>query len=320
MSRPIPDHGTGARYKGRRDLPGCRCGACTTAASRADAERRLDRLSGTPRAATPAVLAKVLKHLRQLASSDMSHAEIAKASGTSQSTVSQLLSGQRKALMSSTATKLLRVRPTDRSATCMVSAVGAMRRLRALYWMGHGARVISSRTGLQSDTVMLLARGMRARTTAARFDAVRRVYDDLAMVPGLAEQPRAFAVERGWLGPLAWDDDTIDDPRAEPMVDAVAPVATEGENVAARWLMGESVVLSPDDKHEVLLHLFEWSTFSPGQIAARLEMSESAAEQTWFRHKKKLRNAGQPVPWRRRWDVRVKDLTKNQMNEMGAAA
>lgn len=207
-----------------------------------------------------------------------------------------------------------------------IDPVGAVRMVRALAVRGWPHAELAQRSGRAEAA---FNNSLRRQRVSARFvRVVAGLYDDLwdqrpedhGVLPWVADRCRRSAARAGWFGPLAWDDDTIDDPRAEPMVDAVAPVATEGENVAARWLMGESVVLSPDDKHEVLLHLFEWSTFSPGQIAARLEMSESAAEQTWFRHKKKLRNAGQPVPWRRRWDVRVKDLTKNQMNEMGAAA
>lgn len=314
MKQTIPAHGTGARYKGRQGLPGCRCRPCTAAATRADAERRLARLSGTPRSATADLFHRTLSHLRYLEANDMSHGQIGKSAGVAQSTVSQLVSGQRKSLLSSTARKLLAVEITDRTETCMVSAVGAMRRVRALYWMKHRSQSIASATGLHEDTVLGLARGRWERTTMARVTAVCRAYDELAMRYGDSLRAHQFAVENGWHGPLAWDDDTIDDPAAIPVTDAVEPIATEGGNVAARWLMGESVVLDRKARDEVLQHLFEWTNDATGQIAARLDMTPEAAERKWHRIKKQAELEGRRV-WRRAYVPRERTLKQNEMEE-----
>lgn len=315
MSRPIADHGTPARYKGRKNVPGCRCRPCTKAASKADAERRVARLSGNARSADAVMVQRVLEHLRYLVSCDMSHAQIGQSAGVAQSTVSQLLSGQRKNLMSSTAGKLLGVRVTDRTETCMVSAVGAMRRLRALYWMGHPSQNVAAETGLHEDTVLGLARGRWEKTTAARVQAVCRAYDKLAMAYGTSEYARRFAVTNGWHGPLAWDDDTIDDPYAIPQLDAARPDMSDSEDAVDRWLMGESVVLGPDARKRAILHLFEWTDLTVGEIAARVEMTPAAAEQIWYRLKKQARLEGRREPWRRVWALRDKNLTKNDMEE-----
>jgi transcriptional regulator with XRE-family HTH domain len=314
MSKPIPSHGTTARYRGRKDLPGCRCRSCTTAATRADAERKLARLSGNPRSAEPETIERVLSHLRYLVANDMSHEQIGQCVGVAQSTVSQLLSGQRKKLMSSTACKLLQARPADRTETCMVSAVGAMRRLQALYWMGHSSQVLSDETGLHHDTVRLIARGFWEKTTEARAQAVRRTYDKLAMQYGNSDNARRFAAKYNWHGPLAWDDDTIDDPRAVPQTDAFQPVATEGGNVAARWLMGEAVILGRDDRREVLAHLFEWTNQTTAEIAERLDMRPEAAERQWHRIKQRAAAEGRRV-WRRVYEPREQTLTQNEMEE-----
>lgn len=314
MSRPIPAHGTSARYKGRQNLPGCRCKPCTNAASRADAERQLARLSGNPRSADAATLQRVLSHLRYLVADDMSHAQIGFSAGVSQSTVSQLISGQRRRLLSSTASKLLQVRPTDRTETCMVPAVGAMRRLQALYWMGHSSMDLALETGMHQDTVRLIARGAWEKTTEARAQAVRKAYDKLAMRYGSSDYARRFAAKYDWHGPLAWDDDTIDDPRAVPQTDAITPVAAEGGNVAARWLMGEAVILGRDDRREVLQHLFEWTNDTTAEIAARLDMTPEAAEQQWHRIKRKARSEGRRV-WRRVYVPRDRQMNQNEMEE-----
>lgn len=316
MSRPLPAHGTPARYKGRQNVAGCRCRPCTNAASRADAERRLDRLAGNPRSAHAVLFQRMLRHLRYLVANDMSHGQIGKSAGVAQSTVSQLLSGQRTSVMSDTAHKLLAVQVTDRSGTYMAPAVGAMRRLQALYWMGHRSQAIADVTGLHEDTVLGLARGRWERTTSDRISAVCQAYDELAMGYGDSPRARQFAVDNCWHGPLAWDDDTIDDPAALPATDAVAPVVTEGGNVADRWLMGESVILGREDRREVLTHLYEWTSDTTEEIALRMGMTPAAAERAWERIKERATQDGRRM-WRRVYVPRERDL---KQNEMGAVA
>ncbi|WP_295694431.1 hypothetical protein, partial [Lapillicoccus sp.] len=91
----------------------------------------------------------------------------------------------------------------------------------------------------------------RDRISARAWRQVRQVYDRLSMTPGPSPTARARAAARGYAPPLAWDDDTIDDPRALPdlgdhpthpldpvdvdqvavdrVVSAAASVATEGK-------------------------------------------------------------------------------------------
>ncbi|MEU5322932.1 hypothetical protein AB0G67_40210 [Streptomyces sp. NPDC021056] len=314
MTRPIPEHGTNARYRGRQNLPPCHCQQCTRAASRGDAERRLDRLSGNPRTAPPELFDRVLQHLRYLVAQDMSQHWIAEVAGVHQTTVSDLVVGQRLSMTTRNAHKLLQVRPSDRTETCMVSAVGTMRRLRALAWMRHRFMDIQQATGIHRDSLLWLARGKSERTTAAREAKIREVYDRLSMTDGGSSRARAFAVKHGWDGPLAWDDETIDDPRAVPQTDAVEPVATEGGNVAARWLMGEAVVLDREARREVLQHLFEWTNDTTAEIAERLEMTPEAAERAWGRMKERATAEGRRL-WRRAYVPRDRPLDQDDMEE-----
>jgi transcriptional regulator with XRE-family HTH domain len=276
----------------------------------------LDRLAGNSRTADAATAQRVVKHLRDLAANDMSHAQIAASAGVAQSTVSDLIAG-RTSPLSKNATKLLQVRRTDRTDTCMVSAVGAKRRLQALYWMRHPSRVVASETGLHEDTILGMARGRYDRTTAARVQRVRDAYDRLAMRHGSSEFARRFAVENGWHGPLAWDDDTIDDPNAVPQTDAAPAGYTEGEDVAARFLMGESVVLDDAGRREVITHLMEWTQHTPAEIADRLEMSPDAVSRSWERIKRKARDEGRKAPWRRVYvPLRDMDLTQDELRSV----
>ncbi|QBJ94479.1 hypothetical protein D0Z67_29365 (plasmid) [Streptomyces seoulensis] len=123
-----------------------------------------------------------------------------------------------------------------------------------------------------------------------------------------------MAERHGWAPPLAWDDDTIDDPTAVPVTEGPEPVATDGDNLAARWLMGESVVLTEDAKREVLLHLFEWTNDTAAEIAEKLDLSPVAAEKRWERAKKAAALEGRRM-WRRVYQPRERTLKQNEMEE-----
>ncbi|MER7089923.1 MULTISPECIES: hypothetical protein [Streptomyces rochei group] len=214
------------------------------------------------------------------------------------------------------ANKILAVPLNVRVSAGEVSAVGATRRIRALYALGHLNWVIAQEAGISRDAVSALSSGLWATLNVAADDGVRAAYDRLSMKTGTSWKTRRLAEREGWVPPLAWDDDTIDDPTAVPQTDAPAPAPTDGGNAAARWLMGESVILSRAERREVLQHLFEWTTDTKEEIAARLEMSPEAAERQWHRLQEKAKADGRRL-WRRAWAYRDKDLTKN---EMGAAA
>ncbi|MFI1161435.1 hypothetical protein [Streptomyces sioyaensis] len=197
----------------------------------------------------------------------------------------------------------------------MVSALGATRRIRALYAMGHGPSALAAATWLHRDTITGLAAGRWQRITAGRFDAVRRAYNELSMLPGVSREARQWAQENEWAPPLAWDDDAVDDPTGVPMLDAPEPLPTAvSENAVARWLMGESVVLDRQGQREAIAYLMEWTDDSPEQIAARLGSSPDAVSRRWERIKEKARQEGRPAPWRRKLELaRRTELTKREM-------
>jgi len=119
----------------------------------------------------------------------------------------------------------------------------------------------------------------------------------------------------GFHSPLAWDDDTIDDPSAVPQVDAVPPAYTDGSDVVARWLMGESVILDRHGRREALCHLMEWTGLTPQEIGDRLETTAEAVSRAWEREKKKAREEGRRL-WRRMYTPRERDLSKDDMEEV----
>lgn len=116
----------------------------------------------------------------------------------------------------------------DAGKEILVDPTGTRRRLQALAALGWSARMIGERYGFAPSTVRLW--GNSPRVQRATRDRVRRIYDELSMtLPPRRDRFEAHNVSltvnnarrSGFLPPLAWDDDTIDDPDAEPYADAV---------------------------------------------------------------------------------------------------
>ncbi|MBT9255409.1 hypothetical protein KMZ30_07460 [Phycicoccus sp. KQZ13P-1] len=91
----------------------------------------------------------------------------------------------------------------------LVDVAGTSRRLRALAALGYSTRQIGDELGIRRQSVgTLMHRTRRCSAGAAR--AVRDLYDRWSMTPGPDRRLAATARAKGWLPPLAWDDDVID--------------------------------------------------------------------------------------------------------------
>lgn len=204
----------------------------------------------------------------------------------------------------------------------LIDGTGTRRRVEALAVQGWSRNWVGRQIGIRPEN--FCAALLKGRVTARLARSVVAVYDQWwnqdPLDHGLNRNPvartRAGARRAGWHGPLAWDDDTIDDPQAVPQTDALQPIVTEGENIADRWLLGESVILGLEDRRRVVQHLFEWTNDTPEEIAARLEMSLDAVWQAWGRIKKKAREEGRTEPWRRVYVPRERSLKQNDMEEV----
>ncbi|WP_282792967.1 hypothetical protein [Streptomyces sp. CC224B] len=238
-----------------------------------------------------------LAHLAKLVES-VPVGQVARAAGAPHSSLSQLLVERRPTMSRALAEKILAVRGVDRSAMSRVNSVGARRRLQALYALGHWRKTIVEASGLDPVTISRLLGGRWARITIECDEAVRRAYAQMSMSLDTCERNLARARRERWVPPLAWDEETIDDPLALPALDA-APPAPAGPHAATRFLLGESVVLNQAARREVIGYLMEWSPRSFEEIGAQLEMSGEAVERQWERLKARAREAGQPVPTRR---------------------
>lgn len=213
--------------------------------------------------------------------------------------------------------------------TARIDPTGTRRRVDALMTLGWTRKAMADALGMLHTSLNRALLGERITARIAR--AIAALYDQWwnqrpehhGVLPQYAERTRRIAVEKGLMSPLAWDDDTIDDPNAVPMLDAETPTPeADPETSAARWLAGESVVLGDAARRLVIRHLMEWSTDPVETIAARLEMSPATLSRSWERIKKRERDAGRKPPWRRAY-LTAQELgleTEMTSNEMERAA
>lgn len=95
-----------------------------------------------------------------------------------------------------------------------VDATGTRRRLQALAALGWPLDAIAERCGVNRRT---LSRALADTTVTVTLAArVAAAYDQLSMTRGPSAGTRGRAARRGWAPPLAWDDETIDDPATQP--------------------------------------------------------------------------------------------------------
>ncbi|MEU8101687.1 hypothetical protein [Streptomyces rubiginosohelvolus] len=196
-----------------------------------------------------------------------------------------------------------------------IDPTGTRRRVQALAVLGFSQKFIADRLGVENTNFGRAVLADRvtarvARAVASQYDLLwNKRPEDFGVKQWVADRTRRMADGHGWVLPLGWDDDTIDDPAAVPQFDAPAPGFTEGDDVVARFLLGESVVLDRAAQREVIAHLMEWSNETPEEIGARLGMTGTAVGQTWVRMNREARQAGRPVPWRRVY------IPRNEINQ-----
>lgn len=260
-AKPLPPHGSEARYQGALDRPGCRCGTCITGWTRAGQVRLLAHLAGQPPKISPE---PVTAHLHTLTDAGMSFSAIARAADVGRDTVTEHHRSQHPWIRRSIAQRILAVRPEHADPTSRVPALGSRRRLRALYAAGHGAYIIATHAGgLTPRAIDYILNGKRTTVTIATRNAIAEAYRTLADQPASNPRTQRRAQAEGWPGPGYWDDDEFENPGFTPVADLELK---RNERAALR--------------REEIIH-FAWHGDTPEQILARLgdEMSISTVRQ-----------------------------------------
>lgn len=264
----------GHRGRGVAGCPTCRA---WWAWERRTRKRRDHVPSRRPPAAT-------LARIAELRAGGMTYADIAADSGISRRHLCDLVHRTPDAVLADTEAAILGVRPHP--PRYKVDAVGTRRRLQALAAIGYPLDVLADQLGVIPARVWYLANRSRS-VTPALADRIAEVYDRCSMTPGPSAQSRATATRRHrWAPPLAWDDDTIDDPDAQPWHDVADDQADDpDESAVLRALTGDPSTLTRHvDRREAIRRLREVEGLTPREIAGRLGMERRAVEQTIRRH------------------------------------
>jgi hypothetical protein len=258
------EHGTRAMY-----VSGCKCDACRKANTEAELHRARQIAYGRWKPYVDAEPAR--QHVRALMEQGMGWKRVADVAGISRSSVCVLLYGSKtrngrppsRRIRPETEAALLGVE-LDLADKALIPAQGTRRRIQALVCIGYSQAVLAGRLGVTPSNfnwTFLNAASVRKSTA----EAVKVLYDELSMKPPVpTTKGERISVNRAlrhstymmWLPPLAWDDDTIDDPFAEPAIveDEVVPhTRAEVDEIAVeRALNGDRVKLTKPDREEVV--------------------------------------------------------------------
>jgi AraC-like DNA-binding protein len=221
-------HGNRATYV----LDQCRCRPCRHANRDAERTRQRIKLYGRPTGWTDAT--PVREHVEKLSAAGMGVKTIAAEAGLYNSQLTRIIYGRAGADPAMRRPPCTRIRTDTAEAILAVQLrlapgaitdpTGTVRRLQALVAIGWSQNQLGARLGMLGGNFGKLVAGRRQVTVRTR-DAVVELYDQLwDQKPDTSTRPlliaynrsRNYAAGHGWPPPLAWDDDTIDDPTAGP--------------------------------------------------------------------------------------------------------
>lgn len=203
-------HGTYAAYT----LDHCRCRECALANSVYEQRRKRRNAYGRSNLvdAEP-----VRAHVRSLMAAGMGWKRVCQQAGVAHSSVFSLLYGKSgrplRRITRANADALLGVQ-LERADGSLVDAVGARRRVQALMRNGWSVRRLASTYGLDPQRLYWLMG--HAETTWRTAVQVAEIYRRIGDRPGGGKRVQRYAESMGWPLPIAWDEDTIDDPTALP--------------------------------------------------------------------------------------------------------
>lgn len=258
-------HGTRACYT----LDCCRCAPCAAASTAYESNRVRQHAYGRWDNLVDAEPAR--QHIRSLGEQGMGRHRVQLVAGLSEGQLWKLMYGTTKADGSRTPSKRIRREISERilqiqldpADGALVPAVGATRRVQALVALGWSQARICTALGFRFPTQLTdLVKGRLTQITVGHDRRVRKAYDRLSMqLPPASNQrerisvsrARNLAKARGWLPPLAWDDEALDDPSAMPIKPTVSDPAYLDNAAIERRMAGDRAVdLTKQEKAELV--------------------------------------------------------------------
>lgn len=193
-------------------------------------------------------------HVFTLIGRDWSLRSISGASGVSTTTLCALTKDKAK-IQRVMAERILAVSPdqvpsraSKQTGEPFVPKLGAVRRIKALLWLGHGYQTQQLHGGVNTRMVIHQKGRWITRTT---HDKIAAVYDELCATEGTSKHARTWARKQGYLPPAAWDNIDTD---PDPVKDVPLHEETEIDEAAVlRRMNGDkSVRTSKVDKAEIV--------------------------------------------------------------------
>jgi hypothetical protein len=194
-------------------LRGCREAACIAVSTRYSKRLRLEHQRGQYRM-TDATQAR--RHIKRLMAAHWTQVQISEASGVPSANIHKLYVGAQSKIANWRAAAILDVTigpPPPNPGR--VDATGSRRRLQALRVIGHRRYDLAARLGLTPDRIKHITSGHTRWIDPAEAASIARLYRRLSVVAGPSKQTASIARNKGWHGPLAWDD--IDNPKSRPL-------------------------------------------------------------------------------------------------------
>lgn len=216
----------------------CRCPTCT--AGSADYSRRRRRLMAYGQWNHLTDAGPAVTHLAALRAANVPWRQIAQLVNVPTSTIRTLADRHttrgRCRCRKDLAEAILNLNPETLRirSDALIDPTGTRRRIQALVAIGWSQAEQARRVNRQASTYGTFL--TVEQVTAGTARTVADLFDRLAGTPAppgySATRARATAQRKGWVPPQAWDDDTIDNPDAEPDLGAATdplpdPVAVE---------------------------------------------------------------------------------------------
>lgn len=149
-----------------------------------------------------------------------------------------------------------------------IDRTGTMRRVQGLFALGYTSRDLAPHLDVSPSRVSQIGVGYWEKVHIETAVKVLRVYNLFSMTrpdSWQAKRQRRHAEQVGWVVPLAWDDETIDDPNARPtgVGKSRRPRKTDVDQIAVlRAAAGDrSIALTRAERFEVvrMLTAQDWS-------------------------------------------------------------
>lgn len=176
-----------------------------------------------------------IDHVDKLLAAGWTLVRLANATGLTHSFYSHFRS--KTTIRAYTEARILAVKPNDCGQLAhsspgsgrRVPSVGTIRRIRALRAVGYTVEQIARESGLNRSNLKMICINEQPTVFIETAHAVAEAFKRLEMTPApasrAASRGRNYARKRGWPAPLAWDEDSIDDPSAGPHIPIAPPPA-----------------------------------------------------------------------------------------------